>query len=386
MRKGDIISLPNGYTALVESVTDTTHLEMVLPFDGVDANGLAYAIVHGSVEWGSNVEIHHAVVRLLDSVENPLDILFGSTVPNNNDGENKQLYIRDNVGGDGHGDIWKKVDGVWQLGGNMLGPKGDKGDDGEKGDPGDLAPGFVSLATAEMMRLLANGDLVIGGSTAFGKFNISDSASHTLTLDSTNSHIEIQSYNDPLYINRQGNDVIANSAGGSFGIGATPLSQFHVKGTGEVARIEGPAAGNPYLAWYEDTTRVAYVQAGTGGMNIGADVSHLNLVVGGQIRQRITTAGQALVGDLSNYSSQNGTAGQLQIGQQNAVDTAVIINANTGQDGILSFRNAGQGFAEIVYDRDVNALSFVMDGAKIFQCNSGHEVAPSRFNHRDQVS
>ncbi len=108
MRKGDIINLPNGYTSLVESVTDTTHLEMALPFDGATASGLAYAIVHGSVEWGTNVEIHHAVVRLLDSVENPLDILFGSTVPDNASGENKQLYIRDNPGGAGHGDIYKK--------------------------------------------------------------------------------------------------------------------------------------------------------------------------------------------------------------------------------------------------------------------------------------
>lgn len=136
VRKGDIINLPNGYTSLVESVTDTTHLEMALPFDGATASSLSYAIVHGSVEWGTNVEIHHAVVRLLDSVENPLDILFGATVPNNNDGEDKQLYIRDNVGGDGHGDIWKKVDGVWQLNGNMLGPKGDKGDAGDPGPQG----------------------------------------------------------------------------------------------------------------------------------------------------------------------------------------------------------------------------------------------------------
>lgn len=136
VRKGDIINLPNGYTSLVESVTDTTHLEMTLPFDGATANGLDYAIVHGSVEWGTNVEIHHAVVRLLDSVENPLDILFGSTVPDNGAGENKQLYIRDNSGGAGHGDIYKKVDDVWQLSGNMLGPKGDKGDTGDQGPQG----------------------------------------------------------------------------------------------------------------------------------------------------------------------------------------------------------------------------------------------------------
>lgn len=239
VRKGDIISLPNGYTALVESVTNTTHLEMVLPYDGATASGLAYAIVHGSVEWGTNVEIHHAVVRLLESVENPLDILFGAGVPDNAIGENKQLYIRNNPGGAGHGDVYKKADDAWQPSGNMLGPKGDKGD---KGDAGDMS----------------------------GANNLSE-----LT-----------------------NAAVARSNIGAVAKAGDMMSgQLHVS-TGaldEVARFEG--TGDPYFSFYDTNVRQSYIQSSVStGLVVAAENNNpIRFFAGGAERERITPGGQVLL-------------------------------------------------------------------------------------------
>jgi hypothetical protein len=79
----------------------------------------------------------------------------------------------------------------------------------------------------EAMRLDANGRLLVGCTTgAQGRLAISGSGGTTssgdVVVDSNASYGEIQSYNSkPLYINRQGNNVIACVEGGNLLVGTT---------------------------------------------------------------------------------------------------------------------------------------------------------------------
>jgi hypothetical protein len=82
------------------------------------------------------------------------------------------------------------------------------------------------------MTLTTAGKLGLGTSTPVGKLTLGNSTNNfLLDLDSSASYTEIQSYNAPLYLNRQGNNTILNSGSGNVGIGTVSPSQLlHLSG------------------------------------------------------------------------------------------------------------------------------------------------------------
>ena len=91
------------------------------------------------------------------------------------------------------------------------------------------ANGIISFTTP--MTLDASGNLLVGTTSALGRVTIIGSAasSKNLVLDSNASYGEIQTYSAPLYLNRQGNDIIANFISGNFLVGTASNSAYGEK-------------------------------------------------------------------------------------------------------------------------------------------------------------
>jgi len=93
-----------------------------------------------------------------------------------------------------------------------------------------------STAISERLRIDSSGNVGIGTSSPIGKLSIGNSSNNfVVDIDSSASYAEIQAYNAPLYINRQGNNTILNSTSGNVGIGTTgPSATLELSGTGTV--------------------------------------------------------------------------------------------------------------------------------------------------------
>jgi len=88
----------------------------------------------------------------------------------------------------------------------------------------------ASLGTAatetERLRITSAGLVGVGTSSPVGKLAVGNSSNNFLvSIDSSASYAEIQAYNAPLYINRQGNNTILNSGAGNVGIGTSSPSE-----------------------------------------------------------------------------------------------------------------------------------------------------------------
>jgi hypothetical protein len=121
----------------------------------------------------------------------------------------------------------------------------------------------------QAMTLDASGNLLVGTTNALGRVTIVGSAgsSKNLVLDSNASYGEIQTYSAPLYLNRQGNDIIANSGGGSLLLGTTTkagnASTFYSGTAGQqpVSVWNGATSGNNYF--FEFGTEGTYTARGS---------------------------------------------------------------------------------------------------------------------------
>ena len=84
-----------------------------------------------------------------------------------------------------------------------------------------------NAAPAQAIVVDSAGNVGIGTTNpSLGRLQIVGSAASSLplVLDSNATYSEIQGYNGPLYINRQGNNTILNSTSGNVGIGTTTPS------------------------------------------------------------------------------------------------------------------------------------------------------------------
>jgi len=87
--------------------------------------------------------------------------------------------------------------------------------------------------SSERMRITNTGNVGIGTSSPIGKLSIVGSGvgSGILDFNTDSTRCDIQSYNKPLAINRQGNNTLLNEESGKVGIGTTaPTSKLHVVG------------------------------------------------------------------------------------------------------------------------------------------------------------
>ena len=89
----------------------------------------------------------------------------------------------------------------------------------------------TSGSESQKMTVKQDGKVGIGTASPIGKLDVSD-GTNPVSIDSGSTYNEIQSYNRPLYVNRQGNNTILNSGGGNVGIGtASPAYTLDVSGS-----------------------------------------------------------------------------------------------------------------------------------------------------------
>ena len=89
------------------------------------------------------------------------------------------------------------------------------------------------LSTTERLRITPAGNVGIGTTNPIGRFSVVGSAigAGILDFNTDATRVDIQSYNKPLAINRQGNNTLFNEGGGNVGIGTTtPNGKLQVDG------------------------------------------------------------------------------------------------------------------------------------------------------------
>jgi hypothetical protein len=124
--------------------------------------------------------------------------------------------------------------------------------------------GFSTVG-AERMRITSTGQFLVGVTSASGRFGVSGingSSSGDIVLDSSATISEIQSYNNkPLYINRQGNNVIVAAESGNLVVGQTttatpPTSIAEIYAGGLRLNPNLRTAANAASAFWEASTGV----------------------------------------------------------------------------------------------------------------------------------
>jgi hypothetical protein len=189
-----------------------------------------------------------------------------------------------------------------------------------------------AISFTQAMTLDASGRLLVGCTTgAQGRLAISGSGGTTssgdVVLDSNASYSEIQSYNSkPLYINRQGNNVLACVEGGGLGVGNTsPIAKLDVLGGNARVALAGGSAST--LRGYEIASGTAVfasvkAESTTGELRVDAGFSgfggYSTFYTNGTERARIDSSGNLLVGSTNNIfgSGRGGVTGVSVLGGQ----------------------------------------------------------------------
>jgi hypothetical protein len=127
-------------------------------------------------------------------------------------------------------------------------------------------PKFTSATAIGNSQIFDNGTSVgINTTSPIGKFSIVGTSTGVLDFNTDATRCEIQSYNKPLAINRQGNNTLLNEGGGFVGIGtASPGAKLEVNGTGIFSSDVSTATGD--IAIGRDLTySTPYMSVGFGG-------------------------------------------------------------------------------------------------------------------------
>jgi len=219
---------------------------------------------------------------------------------------------------------------------------------------------FRPNASQERARIDSSGRLGLGTTSPIGKLTVGNSSnSFLVSIDSSSSYAEIQAYNAPLYINRQGNDTIFNSGGGNVGIGTTsPSRLLHCSGTGgqEIlltaltsgdVRFGMDVVGSTYN-WIDS-------ERSSKALKFGVDNTE---------RARIDSSGRLLVGTSSarvNYYNSAGIGSNFQVvGSTHAESSIILHNQAANAQGAYFHIGKSRGTAyEVVNNNDpLGVISF----------------------------
>ena len=213
-------------------------------------------------------------------------------------------------------------------------------------------------SSAELMRLTNTGNVGIGTTSPIGRLSIVGSASSSGVLDfnTDTTRCEIQSYNKPLAINRQGNNVIFNEGGGGVGIGYTaPAAKLSVSGTTLIntntdnvvdkLQVSGSAiASTLKVNTSGQTTTISNYYNGGTGQNIWIGGGGLSST---SVAEANTSLGfEALLANTSGYNN-------VAIGQKAlTANNTGYANCAIGQGSLISntsgYRNVSFGPASMV--------------------------------------
>jgi hypothetical protein len=237
------------------------------------------------------------------------------------------------------------------------------------------------------MTLDASGRLFIGqtsnGNNAIFQLRGVNGSTGDIGIDSNGSYSEIQSFNvKPLYINRQGNNVIVGVESGNLLVGTTTArSKLTLNGA---AHIGGGGKSNGYLVDFSTTQQsvgvtssfsspVAFLDLYAGGdpVNLGGWEGAIRFLVGGNSqfgseRARINSSGVLLLGksatNIANAGWELGPNGGAQTVTISGSNQAFVYN-NTSTSGTatVAFRTAGVEKGYIAWTNSATSYSTTSD-------------------------
>jgi hypothetical protein len=143
-----------------------------------------------------------------------------------------------------------------------------------------------------------------------------------LTLDHTGgSYAEVQSYNVPLYLNRQGNNTILNSTSGNVGIGtASPIGNLDVRATNPTIVCSNSATRYGYSVWNDAASEF---RTGTGGAHAFV------LLTSNTERMRIDSSGNVILNTATTGATIQAAGSQQGIKLQASATGTNNTNPNT---------------------------------------------------------
>jgi hypothetical protein len=223
---------------------------------------------------------------------------------------------------------------------------------------------------SERLRITSAGLVGIGTSAPVGKLAVGNSSNNFLvSIDSSASYAEIQAYNAPLYINRQGNNTILNSTSGNVGIGNTaPQRALHVSSAASEQVVLSSTSGSLAGIFFEPngTTYTPF---------FGATGASLVSYTSGAERCRVDDSGRLLVGTSTARSNLYGSSYVpfTQFESSGATTTrgvSITYNASTSTAGpilsLISTRGTSAGSNTLVASGDeIGFIDFMgTDGTK----------------------
>ena len=204
----------------------------------------------------------------------------------------------------------------------------------------------------------ASGNVGIGTSGPIGKLDVSD-GTNPLVLDNAGTYNELQSYNVPLVLNRQGNNV---------GIGTdSPSELLEISGTEGALRLN--QEGGAYANLRSSDFGTLYIDADAG--NTAAN-SSMRFSVDAAERMRIDSSGNLLVGKDSNTISASGA--KLGTSGSNFTRSSaevVYFNRTTNDGGIATFAKDGSTVGSI---GSVSGDMFIGTGDTGFRFHDSNNV------------
>jgi hypothetical protein len=244
-----------------------------------------------------------------------------------------------------------------------------------------------AISFTQAMTLDASGRLFIGqtsnGNNAIFQLRGVNGSTGDIGIDSNGSYSEIQSFNvKPLYINRQGNNVIVGVESGNLLVGTTTArSKLTLNGA---AHIGGGGKSNGYLVDFSTTQQsvgvtssfsspVAFLDLYAGGdpVNLGGWEGAIRFLVGGNSqfgseRARINSSGVLLLGksatNIANAGWELGPNGGAQTVTISGSNQAFVYN-NTSTSGTatVAFRTAGVEKGYIAWTNSATSYSTTSD-------------------------
>ena len=352
---GDI----NVQTNKIINVTDPTAAQDAATKVYVDNNTIGQVIDDGSPQLGGNLDVNGYEILSTgngDVTINPAGtgkIVLDANVGVGTTSPSRQLQVENSSGNA----VAAIVSGTSSSSFLLL---GDTADDniGQIGYSNTDNALFFDTNGFERFRIDSSGRLGLGTNAPVGKLTIGNSTNNfLLDLDSSASYTEIQSYNAPLHLNRQGNNTILNSGGGSVGIGTTSPSQILSVGatTGRIFTVNQGTANRTIL-----NNDYGLELRSNGGYqlihNANNSVGSISFRINSSEKARIDSSGNLLIGGTLPVSpnislNANGSAtfaGNVDVGNWPTVGSrrtnsgAILVNrADAGTSEVWSGRFSG---------------------------------------------